>query len=225
MVTAADLGPLVEEDVVPLLLGQCGGQIDPGPQQPQYKGGGDPVRQPDPGFALQGDRLGQGAPQTDQRQGAVPQQKGRARQPEDGGQGAPVGDLACLGDDRGGGSPRTLWEVRNALIGVAEEKVVHLPVQARQAGPDLDHLTLLPAIPGGWHKLSGGQKAEGALRRDGTQQAEEDHRPQKVGKPLGSPAQSQTDQQYGRNDEGGRSAHAQYSGEPSFHILTPCSRR
>ncbi len=60
VVAPADVGALVEQDVVPLPLGQAGGQVDPGPGQPPHKGGGDVVGQPDVFLPLQ--REGRGQP-------------------------------------------------------------------------------------------------------------------------------------------------------------------
>lgn len=85
MVQPPDVTALMEQDVSPLLLRQGGGQVDLRPNQTQYKGGVDVVRQVHTLF--QGHRSHQPAAQPNQGHHAPDRHGGRARHPDHGGNG------------------------------------------------------------------------------------------------------------------------------------------
>ena len=212
----------MEENVVPLLLGQVGGQVDPRPEHPQHEGGGDAVGQPDVFLSRQ--RYGSDEPPPERQQGdqAVGCQGGGSGQPYCGGDesrsggglflrdGEVIGDgFLCVPD--GGG---------RRLNGVIGEVLVPLGVQRRNPGLNPEPGQ---ARSGGVGRY-GGEQAEPALDGERAQQAEQHHRPQHIGKHPWRFPQGQPDQQDKQNDNRRRPAHAQHGLKQLFHELTPCSR-
>ena len=82
MIPAAEVILLMPQDVAPLRFRQGGGQVDLGPEQAHDEGGGDVVRQID--VVLQPHGPHQAAAEPQQRDHAVKEQQGHARQPRQG---------------------------------------------------------------------------------------------------------------------------------------------
>ena len=222
MVPAADVVLLVEQDVAPLRFFQRGGQVDPGPQQTHDEGRGDAVRQID--VVPQADGSHQTAAQPQHGRQAGEQQQRGSRQPDPGHCGQWVGS--------GGGTARRVCRRRGG------SRPGNFPEALRRSGPRR----------GG--ERSGGRRnvfhragQRSALlrgraqrahqryrRRNGhrTQQPEQHHRPQRVGKDLRRPPQQQARQQHREDHGAGRQAHVADRWEPrkqDAHTITSCSGR
>ena len=205
VVQAADVVPLVEEDVPPLPLRQGGGQVDLRPQHPQHKGGGDVVGQID--VSLQGDRPHQAAAQSHQGEGAVSPHPQHPRQPDQGGDG-----------HRGlqGVGHRLFLPLRQGLVyGLAHpgDGQLHLGIGGVDHVPG--YIRHHRGRAGGLLNRGVHQVQKGEPRRQGhrARQAEQHHRPQGVGAHLGGPAQQQPGQQDREDDHAGGQTHVQHCGE------------
>ena len=185
VVLPADVDLLVAEDIPPLLLGEAQGQVDPGPEKAQDKGGGDPVAFPD--VPLPQHRPPEPLPEAQVGEDAVGQQKDKARLPDQ------VPDL----------QPK-LHRVGGSRRGGRGQALVHRLVEEPEAALDLRLWGVDDLLGDG---LGPGHQAEGAGEGHRTDQPEQHHRPQGVGKDLRGPAEEQSPRHHQEGRPGRPDAH------------------
>lgn len=221
VITPADVVLLVEEDIPLFPLRQGSGQIYPGAEEPQNKGGVDTVRQID--IALQHHRLRQPAAEAKQGDQAVRRHGSHPRQPDilakENPHLPPIGfhllHIAVAVRRRGVDMLDTSFPLQR----------VHRSLPGRSAGPGEGDGACGQGVGRG-HRLDLRHHRNRRLDGHRAQQAKEDHRPQGIGKDLRRPLQQQPGQQDHEDDDAGYSGHIQHTHKNGVqHALTPCSGR
>ena len=206
VVPAPKMGPLVGQNAGPALAVQALRQVDPGPEQPQQKGGVDLPAQPDAVSLRHGLRYTAAQPQP-AHQGPEEQER-HADKPER--------------RAAGGDPPGIAHGPGDALIDVVPQVVVDRRAEEWQAAVYPGGAGVQGCLGDG---LRAGDEAQGALDGEGAQQPQPHQPPQQAPCGLGGPFQRQTQDDDRQNQPSRRDTPVPEGQKQVFHITPPRTGR